>query len=125
MRSSSSGGQIAGLLHVQGHLMSVLVQENAKRTLFRMAFSMLAGTFAMSAYNLTDTYFVAKPGTLPLAAMAFTFPVVMLLTFVADGIGMGVTTLVSHAIGRHDHASMSGENVSGLEGNNRGWTQPA
>jgi putative MATE family efflux protein len=35
--------------------------------------------------------------------MAFTFPVVMLLTCVARGIGAGVTTLVSHAIGRHDH----------------------
>jgi len=65
---------------------------------------MLAGTFAMNAYNLTDTWFVAKLGTLPLAAMGFTFPVVMLLSCVARGIGVGVTTLVSHAIGRHDDA---------------------
>jgi len=35
--------------------------------------------------------------------MGFIFPVVMLLTFMAGGIGTGVTTLVSHAIGRHDH----------------------
>jgi len=69
-----------------------------------MALPMLAGTFAMNAYNLTDTWFVAQLGTLPLAAMGFTFPVVMLLTCVAGGIGTGVTTLVSHAIGRHDHA---------------------
>jgi len=68
-----------------------------------MAFPMLAGTFAMNAYNLTDTWFVSRLGTLSLAAMGFTFPVVMLLTCVARGIGSGVTTLVSHAIGRHDH----------------------
>jgi len=67
-----------------------------------MAFPMLAGTFAMNAYNLTDTWFVSRLGTLPLAAMGFTFPVVMLLICVAGGIGTGVTTLVSHAIGRHD-----------------------
>lgn len=67
-----------------------------------MALPMLAGTFAMNAYNLTDTWFVSRLGTLPLAAMGFTLPVVMLLTFVAGGIGTGVTTLVSHAIGRHD-----------------------
>ena len=68
---------------------------------------MLAGTFAMTAYNLTDTWFVSRLGTLPLAAMGFTFPVVMLLTFVSSGIGTGVTALVSHALGRraHDEAS--------------------
>ncbi len=84
--------------------MSVLVQRSVKRTLFHMAFPMLAGTIAMNAYSLTDTWFVAKLGTLPLAAMGFAFPVVMLLTCLARGIGVGVTTLVSHAIGRHDGA---------------------
>ncbi|NLX07198.1 MAG: MATE family efflux transporter [Phycisphaerae bacterium] len=82
--------------------MAVLVHKSVTRTLFGMAFPMLAGTFAMNAYNLMDTWFVAKLGTIPLAAMGFTFPVVMLLTCVARGIGSGVTTLVSHAIGRHD-----------------------
>jgi len=83
--------------------MAVLVERNVARTLFSMAFPMLAGTFAMNAYNLTDAWFVSRLGTLPLAAMGFTFPVVILLTFVAGGLGVGVTTLVSHAIGRHDH----------------------
>lgn len=82
--------------------MAVLVRRSVTRTLFSMAFPMLAGTFAMNAYNLTDTWFVSRLGTLPLAAMGFTFPVVMLLACVARGIGSGVTTLVSHAIGRHD-----------------------
>lgn len=84
---------------------ALLVRGSVKRTLFRMAFPMLAGTFSMSAYNLTDTWFVSRLGLLPLAAMGFTFPVVMLLTCVAGGIGTGVTTLVSHAIGRRDHAA--------------------
>lgn len=82
--------------------MSVLVQPSVRRTLFRMAFPMLAGTVAMNAYNLTDAWYVARLGTLPLAAMGFTFPVVMLLTCLARGIGVGATTLVSYAIGRHD-----------------------
>lgn len=82
--------------------MAVLVDQSVKRTLFRMAFPMLAGTFAMNAYSLTDTWFVAQLGTLPLAAMGFIFPVVMLLTFVAAGIGTGMTALTSHALGRHD-----------------------
>jgi putative MATE family efflux protein len=87
--------------------MAVLVRRSVTRTLFSMAFPMLAGTFAMNAYNLTDTWFVSRLGTLPLAAMGFTFPVIMLLTCVAHGIGSGVTTLVSHAIGRRHHADAS------------------
>lgn len=87
--------------------MAVLVNKSVSRTLFGMAFPMLAGTFAMNAYNLTDTWFVSRLGTIPLAAMGFTFPVVMLLTCVARGIGSGITTIVSHAIGRHDHDEAS------------------
>lgn len=87
--------------------MAVLVNRSVPRTLFSMAFPMLAGTFAMNAYNLTDTWFVSRLGTLPLAAMGFTFPVVMMLGCVAHGIGVGITTLTSHAIGRHDHDDAS------------------
>lgn len=83
--------------------MSVLVQNSVKRTLFAMAFPMLAGTFAMNAYNLTDAWFVAQLGTFPLAAIGFTFPVIMLLSCVSMGLGSGITTLTSHALGRKDH----------------------
>lgn len=82
---------------------SVLVRGGVTRTLFSMALPMLAGTFAMNAYSLTDAWFIAQLGTHPLAAMGFIFPVVMLLTCVARGIGSGVTTLVSYAVGRQDH----------------------
>ena len=61
----------------------VLVRGDVRRTLFKMAVPMLAGTVAMNAYNLTDTWFVSRLGTLPLAAMGFSFPVVMLLNCVA------------------------------------------
>ena len=71
--------------------MSVLVRQSVKRTLFGTAVPMLAGTFAMNAYSLADAWFVSRLGTLPLAAMGFTFPVIMLLTCVAGGIGTGVT----------------------------------
>ena len=83
--------------------MSVLVQNSVKRTLFAMAFPMLAGTFAMNAYNLTDAWFVAQLGTYALAAIGFTFPVIMLLSCVSMGLGSGITTLTSHALGRKDH----------------------
>jgi len=81
---------------------SALVRGSVPRALFGMAWPLLGGTFAMNAYGLTDAYFVGKLGTLPLAAMAFAIPVVMLLTFIAGGLGSGVTILMSHALGRDD-----------------------
>ncbi|NLF96225.1 MAG: MATE family efflux transporter [Candidatus Riflebacteria bacterium] len=84
-----------------------LTHGSVKRTLFRMAFPMLAGTISMSAYNLADTWYVSLLGTLPLAAMGFTFPVIMLLTFVAGSIGTGVTTLSSHSLGKSDREAAS------------------
>ena len=94
--------------------MSVLVRRSVTRTLFSMAFPMLAGTFAMNAYSLTDTWFIAQLGTRPLAAMGFILPVVMLLTCVARGIGSGVTALVSHAVGRQDHSDAARLTTHGM-----------
>jgi putative MATE family efflux protein len=79
-----------------------LTQRPVLPTLFAMALPMLGGTFAMNAFNLTDTWFVAQLGTLPLAAMGFSFPVVMFLGSITRGLGTGATAVVSHALGRHD-----------------------
>lgn len=92
----------------------VLVRREVWRTLLGMACPMLAGTFAMNAYHLTDTWFVSRLGTLPLAAMGFTFPVVMLVTCVAGGLGTGLTMLVSHAVGRHDHVGAARFTTHGI-----------
>ena len=49
-------------------------------TMLKTATAMLAGTLAMSGYNIADTYFVGRiGGAEPLAAMGFTFPIVMLV----------------------------------------------
>jgi len=80
--------------------MSLLVKDRVSSTLIRMAVPMLAGTFAMNAYHLVDTWFVSRLGTNALAAMSFTFPVVMLLGFIMRGLGTGAMTVVAHALGR-------------------------
>ena len=64
---------------------------------------MLAGTFAMNMYQLTNAWFVSRLGTETLAAISFTFPVVMLFMFVTRGLGTGAMTLVAHALGAGDH----------------------
>jgi putative MATE family efflux protein len=83
--------------------MSRLVERGIARTLVSMAVPMLAGTFALNAYNLADTWYVARLGTGPLAAMSFTFPVVMFLGFFARGISTGAMAVVAHALGANRH----------------------
>jgi Na+-driven multidrug efflux pump len=63
---------------------------------------MMAGIFSAIAFNLADTYFVAMLGTEELAAMSFTFPVVMVLIGVAWGLGTGTISVVSRAVGSGD-----------------------
>ena len=82
--------------------MSRLVDQSVNITLFKMAVPMLAGTFAVNAYNLTDTWFVSKLGTVPLAAMSFTFPVVMIVGFFTMGLGTGALAVVARALGEND-----------------------
>ena len=83
-------------------------------TMIRNALGMLAGTLAMSGYNLADAYFIGRlPGAEPLAAMGFTFPVIMLAACVFRGLATGMTTTAAHALGarnrrRAEHLATSG-----------------
>jgi len=69
------------------------------RRLFRLTLPMMVGILAMMGFNMVDTLFVGRLGTLPLAAMAVTFPVVMVLMSISLGIGIGTSIAVSRAIG--------------------------
>lgn len=82
--------------------MSKLVTESTPKTIVKMAVPMLAGTFAINMYNLTNAWFVSRLGTEALAAISFSFPVVMFLMFLTRGLGSGAVTLVAHALGGRD-----------------------
>ena len=69
------------------------------RTMIKTAFAMVPGTLAMSGYNLADAFFVGRLGREPLAAMGFTFPVIMLAWCIFHGLGIGVVTTTSQALG--------------------------
>ena len=68
-------------------------------TMLKTGFAMLAGTLAMSGYNIADTYFVGQLGKSPLAAMGFTFPVIMLIGCLFHGLASGVMTTSAQALG--------------------------
>ncbi len=76
------------------------------RTLVRLTIPMVAGFAATMSFNLVDTLFVAQLGTIPLAAMSFTFPVAMLIISVSVGISMGTAAVISRAYGQRDAAGV-------------------
>ncbi|MFW5839329.1 MAG: MATE family efflux transporter [Planctomycetota bacterium] len=79
-----------------------LTQGPVTTRLLRLAGPMVLGMFSLVAFNLTDTYFVGQLGVDPLAAMNFTFPVVMLVGGVAIGLGVGTASVLSRLFGAKD-----------------------
>lgn len=75
-----------------------LTEGNIKKQLTSLTWPMLFGMIGMVIFNLVDTYFVGKLGVHELAAMSFSFPVVMFLNSIALGIGTGTTSLISRNI---------------------------
>lgn len=84
--------------------MSKLVDDRLSRTIIRMALPMLAGTFALNTYNLTNAWFVSRLGTEALAAISFAYPVIMLIMFLTRGLSSGAMALVAHALGGKNRA---------------------
>ena len=68
--------------------------------LIKLTIPMIAGMMSMVVFNLTDAFFIGQLGKNQLAAMSFTFPVVMILAGISVGIGMGTSAVISTEIGR-------------------------
>ena len=79
-----------------------LTQGPVTKKLVSLSIPMVFGMLSMVVFNLVDTFFVSRLGTKELAAMGFTFPVVMFIVSIALGFGVGTSSVVSRAIGRGD-----------------------
>lgn len=69
-------------------------------TLSKMTFQMALGMLGIIGFNLVDTFFVGRLGADPLAAIGFTFPVVLGVNSIALGMGIAASSIISRAIGR-------------------------
>jgi len=85
---------------VRAEKKAILTHGPIGRQLFRLALPMLVGILAMLGFNMVDTMFVGWLGTLPLAAMTVTFPIVMVFMSVSLGLSVSTSIAVSHALGR-------------------------
>lgn len=80
-----------------------LLTGNIKHHMLRLALPNIGGMFAIIMFNITDTFFVSRLGIKPLAAMGFTFPVVMIIGAISSGISMGAGSILARAVGKKDN----------------------
>lgn len=80
-----------------------LVEGPVGRHLVNMTVPVLFGIATMMAQGLIDTFFIGRVGDRELAAFGFGFPILMIVTSVAIGLGAGTSSVVARAIGADDH----------------------
>ncbi|GKW48115.1 MATE family efflux transporter [Halomonas sp. NCCP-2165] len=79
---------------------NALLEAPLAPTLIRQTLPVIGGMLAMLTFNLVDAWFIARLGTEPLAAVAFTFPVVFAVVSLAIGLGIGTSAVVGRLLGR-------------------------
>ncbi|MFP4687147.1 MAG: MATE family efflux transporter [bacterium] len=67
--------------------------------LMRLTVPMIFGIVSLVVFQMADTYFIGRLGTRPLAAISYTFPVILVINSIALGIGLGASAVISRAIG--------------------------
>ncbi len=91
-----------------------LTSGSISKNLIQLTLPMMLGMISMVAFNLIDTYFVGKLGKQELAALSFTFPVIMVIFSIIQGIGIGATALISKSIGKGDRKKASRETTDSI-----------
>ncbi|MGL5391824.1 MAG: MATE family efflux transporter [Shewanella sp.] len=76
-----------------------LLSAPISRVLLNMSLPNLIGIMTILGISLTDTFFISQLGTEALAAISFTFPVTLIVSSIAIGIGAGVSTNLGRLIG--------------------------
>lgn len=79
-----------------------LILGDYKKALIKLALPLLLSTFVMASYIIMDAIWVAGLGARSLAALGFVTPVYMFAVSISNGIGAGVTSLISRCIGARD-----------------------
>lgn len=80
-------------------LQATLTEGRVSAQLKSLALPLVWGLMATMSLNAIETFFVAQLGREPLAALSFTFPIIMVLTSLAIGLGAGTSSAVARAIG--------------------------
>ena len=82
---------------------ALLTEGPVGKHLVKMTVPVLLGITTMMGQALVDAWFLGRVGDRALAAHAFSFPILMIVSSVAIGLGAGTSSVVARAIGAGDH----------------------
>lgn len=75
-------------------------KDSIGKLLFKMSLPATIGMLVMTLYNVVDSIFIGKyVGSLGLAGVTISFPVVMLIIAIAVGFGIGASSIISRKFG--------------------------
>jgi putative MATE family efflux protein len=83
-----------------------LLEGSIPKHMIRLALPSIIGMLSLVIFNITDTYFVSQLGDNALAAMGYTFPVIMIVGSISSGISAGASSMLSRAKGANDNHLM-------------------
>jgi putative MATE family efflux protein len=83
-------------------------QGSIRRHVAKLSAVMIGGFLAMTLGALVEMFYLGMVGKLELAAIAFSFPMVMALNAMTRGLGVGAAALIARAMGAGDreHAAL-------------------
>lgn len=79
-----------------------IIEGNIPKTIVRLTLPSIVGMLGIMIFNVVDTFYVGRLGAIELAAISFTFPVVMVINSLTLGIGVAAMSLFSKAAGNKD-----------------------
>ncbi len=81
----------------------LLGDETIGRLLFRLSTPATIGMMVMALYNIVDTIFVGQGvGPMAIAGLTIVFPIQMIVTSVAQTLGIGGASIISRSLGSND-----------------------
>jgi len=79
-----------------------MINGDIGNIILKLAIPMIFGILSLVTFNLADTFFIGRLGKEQLAAISFTFPVVLIINSISLGLGMGTSSVVSRAAGENN-----------------------
>jgi len=76
--------------------------NDPRKAVWKLSFPVFLGMIVQYIYSLTDTFFVSKISGDAIAAMQFNLPFVFFAISICFGLGIGITSLISQALGARD-----------------------
>ena len=92
---------------IQGSETRRMGEMSEGKLLLSMALPMILSMLVQALYNVVDSIYVARVSEDCLSALSLAFPAQNIMIGLATGTGVGVSTLISRALGRGDQKEAS------------------